>query len=86
MIKVARWYSCLKTPPKEDGDYLVARFDADGKMSYACGIHYTTKYGWNTYDSSTGPSEFLSKHDKYDRACLWTVLTKESGKKKNGKT
>ena len=81
MIKMTRWRSCLNTPPKKDGDYLVVRFDDLGNLAYAANIHYTTKYGWNTYLEAHNHTMFFDKNDKYDRACLWTVLTKVKGKK-----
>ena len=78
MIKFSRFLSCTKTPPKKDGDYLVIRFRGD-RFSYASGIHYTVKYGWNTYadnESCHNPIDFS------DGNYLWTLPTKVPDKKK----
>lgn len=49
MIKFSRWYLCKNTPPKKDGDYMVARFNERGELNYCACLGYTAKYGWNTH-------------------------------------
>ena len=39
----------VNEPPKEDGYYIVFGIDK-GLVYYVAHIHYTTAYGWNTYD------------------------------------
>lgn len=76
MIKLSRWSSCLNTPPKKDGEYLVVRF-YKGELSYASCLGYTTAYGWNTHITSHDyPVVFDSKD------FLWTEVTKERVKRK----
>ena len=76
MIKLTRWRSCVKTPPKKDGEYLVVRFCKDGTLCYAAHLGYTAKYGWNTYlDSHDNPITFSDDE-------LWTEMTKVKGRVK----
>lgn len=81
MIKMTRWRSCINTPPKKDGDYLVVRFRKDGTLIYAAAIHFTVKYGWNTYLDEHNYTMFFDENNKYDRACLWTEMTKQKGRR-----
>ena len=76
MIKFTRWRSCLKTPPKKDGDYLVVRFDKDGNLNYASHLDYTVKYGWNT--SNYGHEHVIDSNRMRD--CLWSEVTKRKGR------
>lgn len=82
MIKMTRWRSCVKTPPKKDGTYLVVHFNKHGELVYAGALGYTLKWGWNTYNTSNEPSTFFSKTNKHDYAYLWTEITKVKGKRK----
>lgn len=76
MIRISRWRSCLNTPPKKDGEYLVVRF-YKGQLSYGSHLGYTTKYGWNTHmDSHDYPIKFDTKD------FLWAEVTKEVRKRK----
>lgn len=82
MIKMTRWRSCVNTPPKKDGDYLVIRC-FNGTLSYAANLHYTVAYGWNTHnDGYTEHRIVFDRKNKYDRACLWTEITQVKGKRK----
>ena len=82
MIKMTRWRSCVKTPPKKDGTYLVVHFNKHGELVYSGALNYTLKWGWNTYSNSNEPSTFFSKENKHDYVYLWTEMTKVKGKKK----
>lgn len=81
MIKISRWRSCVNTPPKKDGVYLVVRFYSDGTLGYASNLPYTTEWGWNT-GRYGHESVIVFKNNKYDKEYMWTTITKEKGKKK----
>lgn len=89
MIKFSRWYSCVNTAPKKDGDYLVMRLDKDGELSYAANLHYTVKYGWNTRDDVWNTSNdsviVFDKDNEYDRRAMWTKVYDDKKGKKNDK-
>lgn len=76
MIKFDRMRSCLNTPPKQDGLYLVMRFDKAGVLYSAGTFHYTVKYGWNTYNCCPENPIIFEKED------LWTVATKIKTRRK----
>ena len=74
MIKISRWRSCLNTPPKKDGHYLVVRF-WDGELCYAADLDYTVEYGWNTNKLGHDCPIVFHKNRKYDRYVFWTEMT-----------
>ena len=85
MIKFSRWYSCVNTAPKKDGDYLVMRVNDNGELSYAANLHYTVKYGWNTHAEKHDHAIVFNKDDRYDRETMWTKVYDDKKGKKNGK-
>ena len=81
MIKTTRWRSCLNTPPKNDGYYLVVNF-YKGELSYAACLHYTTMHGWNTHRDEYAHKIVFKKENEYDRTYRWTEMTNVKDKRK----
>lgn len=73
MIEFSEFKSCVNTPPKEDGTYIVIKFNERNKMIYAASIDYTTKYGWNT-------NCFSNDHAiTYEEDAFWATVSKKKG-------
>lgn len=77
MIKVSRFRSCVNTPPKEDGYYLVVKL-VNGRFSYGSKLSYTTKWGWNT-DKWGHESEIKFEDPKY----MWATVKDEKVRRKH---
>lgn len=80
MIKVSKFRSCKNTPPKEDGYYLVVKYTNKGEVYYASDIHYSVKWGWNSY--SNDENDRCVIHFENEPNALWAILSYEKGKKK----
>ena len=77
MIKVSRFRSCKNTPPKEDGYYLVVKCENNGNMYYASNVHYTTKYGWNTYADDISTDKASVIHVEKEKNAMWATVKDE---------
>lgn len=76
MIKVSRFRSCVKTPPKEDGQYFVVRL-VRGELKYGQHLSYTKQWGWNT-DMWGHEHAIVFKDPKY----MWATITDEPVRRK----
>lgn len=77
MIKFSEWKSVVTDPPKEDGDYLVLRFDNDGRCYSAGNISFLVGVGWNVHrfgDELSDKSRIIYKEDD---TAIWAKVWEE---------
>lgn len=80
MIKISRFRSCTKTPPKKDGTYLVVKM-WKGKFSLALAMKYSLEYGWNA-DSWSHDSVITFEESEH---AMWATVTEEKQPRKSNK-
>ena len=72
-IKFSRWRSCHRTPPKENGTYLVVKFSESGELIFATHLKFDVVFGWQDYWTHI---EYEFEHVGHDEGFLWSTVKK----------